>query len=147
MAPNFVHYVVLEIPNITPNTSFAGVFRTFSGLELSFDVLEYLEGGNNETVCRLPGRMRYPNLVLEWGMVDDEMLLKWFAQTRAGAQLQEITLTLAATQGNVSTEIRKFSFTDAFPVHWAGPALAGDGAAGDWGERLEIAHSGLKLDA
>ena len=54
MAPNFVHYVVLEIPNITPNTSFAGIFRSLSGLELSFDVLEYLEGGNNDPSAGCP---------------------------------------------------------------------------------------------
>ena len=113
--------MVLEIPNITPNTSFAGIFRSLSGLEVSFDVLEYLEGGNNESVRRLPGRMRYPNLVLEWGMVDDEMLLQVVRTDPRGAQLQEITLTLAATQGNVSSEIRKFTFTDAFPVRWTGP--------------------------
>lgn len=141
---NFLHYVVLDIPSITPNASFAGIFRSLSGLEVSFDVHEYSEGGN-DFVYRLPGRMRYPNLVLEWGLVDDEMLLKWFFQTHVQAQRQEITLTLTATKGDTTNEVRKFTFTDAFPVRWAGPRLVGDAGPGEWGETLEIAHSGLKL--
>ena len=38
-----VHFVSLTVPNITENTTFLGVFRTMSGLEVSFDVLEYAD--------------------------------------------------------------------------------------------------------
>jgi phage tail-like protein len=143
--PSFVHYVVLDVPSITQSTSFMGIFRSLSGLEVNYDVYEYQEGGNNDFVHRLPGRIRYPNLVLEWGIVNDESLLKWFLQTQSQAQLQEITLTLAATQGDTSKAIRKFTFTDAYPVRWTGPQLNGNSGSGDWGETLEIAHSGLKM--
>jgi phage tail-like protein len=144
--PQFVHYVTLEIPNITANTSFLGVFKGLSGLEVNFDVLEYREGGNNDFVHRLPGRMSYPNLTLSWGLVNDELLLQWFMQTHSKAQTQEITLTLTATKGDVSKDLRKFTFTDAFPVRWSGPQLHATAADPEsWGETLEIAHSGLKL--
>jgi phage tail-like protein len=142
---DFVHYVILDVPNITQSTSFMGIFRSLSGLEVSFDVYEYNEGGNNDFVRRLPGRMRYPNLVLSWGIVNDESLLKWFWQTHSQAQLQDITLTLSATKGDVSSTVRKFVFADAFPVRWSGPSVSGDNLSGDWGETLEIAHSGLKM--
>ena len=147
MAPsNFVHYVVLEIPNITQNSSFLGIFKGLTGLEVNFDVLEYREGGNNDFVHRLPGRMSYPNLVLSWGLMNDEALLKWFMATHTQAQTQEITLTLTATKGDVSNNVRKFTFADAFPVRWSGPQLHADAADPEsWGETLEIAHSGLKL--
>jgi phage tail-like protein len=144
--PGFVHYVILEVPNITQNTSFLGIFKGLSGLEVNFDVLEYKEGGNNDFVHRLPGRMMYPNLVLSWGLVSDEALLKWFMQTHTQAQKQEITLTLTADKGDVSNNVRKFTFTDAFPVRWTGPQLVSDNHDPEqWGETLEIAHSGLKL--
>jgi phage tail-like protein len=147
MAPaGFVHYVVLEVPNITQNSSFMGIFKGLSGLEVNFDVLEYREGGNNDFVHRLPGRMTYPNLVLSWGLVHDEALLQWFMQTHTQAQKQEITLTLTASKGDVSNNVRKFTFTDAFPVRWSGPQLVSDAHDPEnWGETLEIAHSGLKL--
>jgi phage tail-like protein len=142
--PKFVHHVVLDVPNISPNTTFMGIFQSLSGLEVSFDVYEYNEGGNNDFVHRLPGRMHYPNLVLSWGLVQDDLLLKWFSQTHVQAQRQEITLTLTATKGDMTNDVRTFTFTDAFPVHWTGPQLA-EGGSGTWGETLEIAHSGLKL--
>jgi phage tail-like protein len=148
MAPNpFVHYVTLELPDISQNTSFLGIFKGLSGLEVNFDVLEYREGGNNDFVHRLPGRMTYPNLVLSWGIIaNDESLLKWFMATHQQAQLQEIKLTLGARQADVSNDIRKFVFTDAFPVRWSGPVLHANAADPEtWGETLEIAHSGLKL--
>lgn len=142
----FVHYVILEIPNITQNTSFLGVFKGLTGLEVNFDVLEYREGGNNDFVHRLPGRMTYPNLILSWGLVNDEALLQWFMKTHTQAETQEITLTLTATKGDTTTDVRKFVFTDAFPVRWSGPQLQADAADPEtWGETLEIAHSGLKL--
>jgi phage tail-like protein len=142
----FVHYVVLEVPNISANTSFMGIFKGMEGLEVWYDVLEYAEGGNNDFVHRLPGRMRYPNLRLSWGLVSDEDLLKWFMATHTKAQTQEITVTLTAAKGDMSRDMRKFTFADAYPVHWSGPVLHSNAADPEtWGETLEIAHSGLKL--
>lgn len=142
----FVHYVVLEIPNISANTSFLGVFKGLEGLEVWFDVLEYAEGGNNDFVHRLPGRMRYPNLRLTWGLVSAEDLLKWFLATHGKPDTQEISLTLTAAKGDLSRDVRKFTFADAYPIHWSGPILHANAADPEtWGETLEIAHSGLKL--
>jgi phage tail-like protein len=143
-----VQYVVLDVPTITSNPSFVGIFKGLSGLEVSFDVLEYREGGNNDFVHRLPGRMAYPNLVLSWGLVNDEALLQWFMATHMKAQTQEITLTLTASQGDLTNNVRKFTFADAFPVRWSGPQLLGENSNPQtWGETLEIAHSGLKLSS
>jgi phage tail-like protein len=90
--------------------------------------------------------MRYPNLKLSWGLVSDEILLKWFMATHTKAETQEITVTLTAAKGDLSRDLRKFTFVDAFPVHWSGPNLHANAADPEtWGETLEIAHSGLKL--
>jgi phage tail-like protein len=145
MSATFPHYVVLEVPNITSNQSFVGVFRGLSGLEISFDVLDYREGGNNNFVHRLPGRMSYPNLVLSFGFINDDALFQWFLATQQQAQTQQITLTLTAAQGD-NTNIRKFVFGDAFPVHWSGPGINATMVdPQSWNETLEIAHSGLVL--
>src|SRR5579862_9474928 len=120
MPTPLLHYVKLEVPNITPNASFLGIFKGLTGLEVSYDVLEYREGGNNDFVHRLPGRMHYPNLVLSWGLIRDELLLQWFMATHQQAQLQEITLTLTASKGDKQADLRTFTFVDAFPVRWSG---------------------------
>jgi phage tail-like protein len=146
MVAPFLSYVVLDVPSITQKAAFMGVFKGLTGLEMNFEVQEYREGGNNDYVHRLPGRITYPNLVLFWGLVNDDALLQWFVQTQSQAQRQDITLTLTASTSDLSQNVRKFAFTDAFPVRWSGPQLNGAVSNPEtWGESLEIAHSGLKL--
>jgi len=69
----------LSIPDIDT----IGSFWQCSGLELSFDVYEYHEGGNNDFVHRLPGALRFPNLMLSRGLTNKDALLKWFYATTA----------------------------------------------------------------
>jgi phage tail-like protein len=141
---SFVHFVSLLVPTITDNTSFMGVFRSLSGLEVNFEMLEYSEGGNNDSVHHLPGRVHYPNLVLAWGMTSDQLLTEWFFRTHIKAEPQEVILTLHAQKGDITRDVRKFIFADAYPVRWSGPTLAAD-TSDLWNETLEIAHSGLRL--
>jgi phage tail-like protein len=144
MSPGkLIEYFLLDVPNVSNSGSLAGMFKHLSGLDISYDVLEYREGGNNDFVHHLPGRVHYPNLVLSWGCCDDDLLQKWFLQTHEQAQLQEVTVTLITTDEGSVSEARKWTFADAFPVRWSGPTFDVDSAV--WTETLEIAHSGLKL--
>jgi phage tail-like protein len=127
---------VVRVPDIDT----IGMFTRCSGLELQVDVLEYAEGGNNEFVHQLPGRLRYPNLVLARGLTNEDAVLKWFTATRTKADLKEVTITF---QTHKQKTIRTFTFADAFPVRWTGPA-AEAGTATIPLETLEIAHGGLK---
>jgi phage tail-like protein len=133
--PLGVHSFVLKIPDIDT----VGFFMHCSGLELTFDVFEYHEGGNNDFVHRLPGSLRYPNLILSRGLTKEDTLLKWFWATSTGAERKEITLTLTTADAD-----RTWTFTDAFPVRWTGPQIDADGSSIAT-ETLEIAHTGLKL--
>jgi phage tail-like protein len=107
-------------------------------------VLEYAEGGNNDVVHHLPGRVHYPNLVLSWGMTFDDLLQQWFFKTHVQAELQPVTITLHTVKGDVTRDGRQFTFADAYPVRWSGPNLSND-SPDLWSETLEIAHSGLQL--
>lgn len=122
-----------------PDVSTIGRFSQCSGLELSFEVYEYREGGNNDFVHRLPGPLHYPNLVLTHGLTSEEALFKWFWATHTKAERKEVTLTLSTSQTT-----RSWTFAEAFPVRWSGPQL-GAGSGDVATETLEIAHSGLKL--
>src|SRR6478752_6028508 len=53
------HYFKVSIPGID-----IGMFRDCSGLSFEFDTFEWPEGGNNEFVWILPGRVRYARLGL-----------------------------------------------------------------------------------
>jgi phage tail-like protein len=120
-----------------PDIDTIGYFSTCTGLELSREVFEYQEGGNNDFVHRLP--VTYPNLVLSRGLTNEEALLKWFWATQTQAEQKEVTLTLGEQSAS-----RSWTFADAFPVRWTGPQIGADGRTVAL-ETLEIAHSGLKL--
>jgi phage tail-like protein len=124
-----------------PDISSLGVFRDCQGLEMSFEVYTYREGGNNEVVHQFPSRATYPNLVLSRGMTDEDALLRWLWQTRTKAERKEVIITLHDWALQTS---RSWSFGEAFPVRWTGPHLSAESA--DLAtETLEIAHSGLLM--
>jgi phage tail-like protein len=129
------HFKV-SVPGLT-----IGTFRECSGLSMEFDVFEWAEGGNNEFVHHLPGRMRYPYLTLSSGMTDDQAMQTWFWKTREQAELKEVIIELQTQDAQTK---RAWTFADAFPVRWTGPGIAAD-ATGMANESLEIAHSGLKM--
>jgi phage tail-like protein len=116
-----------------------GEFRECTGLAAEREILEYTEGGNNDFVHKLPGRVKFPNLVLKRGITDQKKLLKWFWDTRSNPQLATVTVTLLDSTGN---DARMWAFENAYPVKWAGPNLnAGSDSAAT--ETLEIAHGGF----
>ena len=47
------------------------------------EILEYTEAGNNDFVHKLPGRVKYPHLVLKRGITDQGELMKWFWDARS----------------------------------------------------------------
>jgi phage tail-like protein len=130
------HYFKISIPGLA-----IGMFRECSGLEMDFDVFEWAEGGNNEFVHHLPGRMRYPYLSLSRGLTDQGALQEWFWKTRQQAELKEVCIELTTPDGKTT---RAWTFADAFPVRWTGPRIAAD-ASGMAVETLEVAHSGLRM--
>ncbi len=122
-----------------PDIGTIGYFIGCSGLEIEVEVLTYAEGGNNEVIHQLPGRIRFPNLVLTRGMTKEKQLAEWFTKTRTKADRKEVTITLYVSGASIN---RKWAFKEAFPVKWIGPAI--DTAANDVAtEVLHIAHSGM----
>ena len=130
------HTFKVSVPGID-----IGTFRECDGLSMEFDVFEWAEGGNNEFIHHLPGRVRYPYLRLAAGLTETDAMQKWFEKTRDKAELKEVTIELRSQDGKAK---RAWTFADAFPVKWVGPRMAAaSGAMGE--ETLEIAHSGLKM--
>src|SRR2546423_5814508 len=117
-----------------PDIDTIGYFSECRGLKLCVEVYEYREGGNNDFVHHLPGRVTYPNLELSRGLTNEDALMKWFMATTVKAEKKELTLTLAS--GDIS---RTWTFVDAFPICWEGPT-ASQGAQGVATESLTIAH-------
>jgi phage tail-like protein len=130
------NHFFLELEGVT-----IGAFREVSGLQMEREILEYNEGGQNGYVHKLPGRVKYPNLVLKRGITDQDELMKWFWQSRDTPQRKAVTVRLFDTARQPK---RSWAFQQAYPVKWVGPTLnAGSDNAAT--ETLELVHAGLQV--
>jgi phage tail-like protein len=128
-----------------------GTFTEVSGLSVQIEVEELAEGGQNQYTHRLPGRMKWPNLVLKRGVTDTDNLFEWFAKSSgegfsgAGNKIEPLSgaVTLLDAAGET---VRTWKFIDAYPVKWTGPKLAA--SAKDLAvEELEVCHCGFSSKA
>lgn len=63
---------------ISGNMVFAKAgFQKVSGLKMSTDVTEYREGGDNNTVSKIPGLTKFDPITLERGMSEDTDMWNW----------------------------------------------------------------------
>jgi phage tail-like protein len=116
-----------------------GRFAECAGLAVEYDVTEYAEGGNNGFVHHLRGAIRFPNVTLRRGVTHEDLLLRWFYETRKPEKRPLVTITLFDPRGQA---IRHFALTGALPVRWTGPT-ATSASRGAATESLEIAHQGF----
>ncbi len=119
-----------------------GGFSEVSGLQIEIEVEDYREGGRNDYVHRLPGPAKYPqNLVLKWGLTDDDFLWWWHELAVAG-QIVRLSGAIFMVNGDGLAPWH-WDFIDAYPVRWIGPPLRA-GSAELAIETLELVHNGLK---
>ena len=129
---------LIEIDGVTR----AG-FSEVSGLTTDTNVIEYREGDEVTTVRKLPGLMKYTNIVLKRGWTQDKSLWNWRKQVLDGTTKRTtgtITLLDEARQPAL-----RWNFTAGGPVKWEGPAMNGKTSEVAI-EALEIAHEGVELE-
>jgi len=129
---------LVEIDGVTK-----AAFMEVSGLGLEIDVIEYREGGDPSLGARkLPGRIRYSNIVLKRGITVDSSLWDWIKRVIDGAVLRaNMTITLLDDQRQA---VVRWNIKRAWPAKWTGPALNAKSSEVAI-ESLEIAHEGLEL--
>ncbi len=125
-----------------------GQFSEVTGLSVDVAVETVEEGGENQFVHKLPGRLSWPNITLKRGVVRSDSLFDWLSQTSGqgyagnGNKLERrtVAITLVSVDG---TRVREWSLADAFAVKWSGPRFAAN-ATESATEELEIAHHGFQ---
>lgn len=136
-----------------------GGFQECSGLEISMDVQEYLEGGRNDGVIQRIGRAKYSNIVLKRGMFfsfDTDAkeaskqiqldLWQWLQNMVAGVRPATRYDGIIEVQTGTGEVVATWVFERGLPVKIVGPQL--NGKTGDIAiEELHIAHEGLRLKA
>lgn len=135
------HSFILEVDGLP-----IGRFTSVSGLTMEVEIETYAEGGENGFEHKLPGRVKWPNLVFKRGITHDNNLLNWF-ETSVGpgfAVMPKVSRASCAVTMLSSTgkRLRAWNIVDAFPVRWQGPDF--DAAVDEVPvEELEIAHHGF----
>ena len=139
--PYGTYYFSLEIDGIE-----VAHFRECSGLKTTAEVFEIEEGGVNGYTHKRLGRSKWENIVLKYATNESLLLHNW----REGYRSSSSSPSRADCSGaivqynNDGTEIRRYEFTQVWPVSWEGPSFnAGDSAAGI--ETLELAHAGITV--
>lgn len=129
-----------------------GGFQECSGLEVSMDVQEYLEGGRNDGVIQRVGRAKYTNIVLKRGMfygADNQVrrdLWSWLQAVVSGARPVTRYDGVIEVRTRAGETVATWVFERGLPAKISGPQL--NGKSGDIAiEELHIAHEGLRLMA
>jgi phage tail-like protein len=125
-----------------------GVFKEVTGLNVTVQVEEIREGGQNGYVHQIPGRMTWPNLVFRRGGTNSNALFEWFQKT-SGEGFASNSNTLTRSTGAVTVidpvgaRLRSWEFIDVFPVRWAGPDFS-VASTDPLEEELEVTHHGFR---
>lgn len=118
-------------------------FQKCEGLEAETESFEYEEGGGE--VHHFQGRTRYPNLILEKGINDNNELFNWFQSITKDEKIERKngSIVLKNTDGE---ELKRWNFFRSLPCRWIGPKLDARDRSSFAVERIEIAHEGIEVD-
>jgi len=126
---------LVEIGGIT-----RAAFQEVSGLNATIDVIEHREGGENTTPRKLPGKTKYGNITLKWGMVDDTDLYQWHLDTVKGKiERKNGSIILLDRGGN---ELTRWNFERGWLSKYEIGQLSAEGNDVTT-VTIEIVHEGL----
>lgn len=121
-------------------------FRTVSGLEKKVNVVEYRDGGDNNSKRKEPGWTDYPNITLTRGMSQDKDLITWANESmnldgvKATAVQTKRDLTITLNDAR-QEPVRRWNVYEAFVVSYKFDDLDAD--SDDFLiETIELAHEG-----
>src|SRR5260370_32873562 len=129
---------VIEIDGVVK-----GGFSEVSGLTTDTNIIEYREGNEIGTVRKLPGLMKYNNIVLKRGWTKDKSLWDWRKKVIDG-KTQRTTGSIVLLDEGRQPALR-WKFTAGWPSKWEGPALSGKTSEVAIAT-LQIAHEGMELE-
>lgn len=133
---------LVEIEGVTGEGPAAG-FSEVSGLGVEIEVIGYRAGNDRAgSLRKLPGVVRYPNIVLKRGVIGDTSLWEWMKQSVDGAAQKRSGSIVLLSEAR--EQVVRWSFFDGWPCRWDGPSLDASGSRVAL-ETLEICHAGLEI--
>ncbi|MFN7545832.1 MAG: phage tail protein [Acidobacteriota bacterium] len=118
-------------------------FSEVSGLSTDTNIIEYREGNEQQgTARKLPGLMKYSNIVLKRGYTANKALWDWRKKVIDG-QTKRTAGSIILLDESRKPALR-WNFREGWPSKWEGPGLNGKTSEVAI-ETMEIAHEGLEL--
>lgn len=117
-----------------------GSWSKCDGLSVEYEVKEYMEGGENRFVHRIPGRIKYQNIKLTRVINEDSSkVAAWVAGLRRDVKRKTAHIAALDPKGN---PIATWNLDGVYPVKWSGPSFdIGTNQAAT--ETLELSHNGF----
>jgi phage tail-like protein len=112
---------------------------------LEVEVTEQQEGGYNNGVHLLPGRVKAGRITLKHGITQSTELLNWYRDVMNGnvsAAIRRISIVMYDSRLD---PVMRLSFERAYPAKWSGPTFnAADNSVAI--ETLELAYAEIQVD-
>lgn len=120
-------------------------FSEVSGLTTDTNIIEYREGSDQiGTVRKLPGLIKYSNIVLKRGYTSSQALWQWRKNVIDGTTVRANGAIILLDESRQAA--LRWNFSAGWPSKWEGPALNGKTSEVAI-ETMEIAHEGLELES
>jgi len=119
-----------------------GGFSEVTIPDTTIDSIEYREGNMSTTVIKIPGLVKYANVVLKWGITDSMELYNWHKDIIDGkinSSRKTVHIVLLDETGQ---EAARWTVVNAWPTKYSPAALNAKGNDVHI-ETLELANEGI----
>ena len=111
--------------------------------ETSQEPIEYREGIDAPTMRKIPGMVKYGNVILKWGATDSMDLYTWRKEIEDGKIDNGRKNMSVIVLDDLGQPITRWEFREAWPTKYDASDLKASG--GEIAiDTLEIAHEGMK---
>jgi phage tail-like protein len=104
-----------------------GHFTECTGLGVKIEDIKYREGGENQVVRRLPGRVEYCDVTLKYGLTNSPEIWQWFMKALEGT-VDRRNPSIALLDFDGRTEVMRWNLYNAWPSAWRGAQLNASGS-------------------
>lgn len=119
-----------------------GWFTECSGLSVERETVSHSEGGTNDYVHQLPGRVKQARVTLKRGLADNA-LWSWFEKGLYDGKVERHNISIILYNSDL-TKKKQWDLEKAYPVKWSGPDFQSDSNQATI-ETVELVHHGLKM--
>ena len=120
-----------------------GKFLECGGITMEREVKEYQEGGVNDFVHKLPGRVKYSDITLKRGMSFSRDLFEWFRAGIYDGHVERVNMSIILGNDE-GLKVKQWDVFSAFPIKWQGPDM-NTTSTQTAVETIVIAHEGIEM--